>query len=284
MTSSVATIYIPYAPYHRIIAQRAIESAVWQTVDCDVICEPSPFTPATLRNTAQYAQTPFIVFLDADDYLAPDFVENCLQVYEQGYYVYTDWYEGEKHFKPRECAWSDGSHHIVTTLYPTALFKELGGFDESLPGHEDADFYMRSWREGICGVYLNEALVTRPQPGLRSEEFHARADYQFVLASVVERNGGLARIMAGCCGGEGIQTQANPGEKQPGDVLAESLWAGMRSENGHVSGRMYVAGNGMKVWVDPRDIERTPHLWREVRDLRQLAPTREQALKEAGLV
>lgn len=284
MTTSVVTIFIPFADYHASLVHRAIASAEQQTVACDVRYAPSPGSPARFRNQAMAAHTPFIVFLDADDLLAPRFVEDCLRVYEQGRYVYTSWYEGDYVRKPHECAWSANSHHIVTTLYPTALFKALGGFDETLPGHEDADFYMRCYANRVCGIYLDQPLVSRPDAsGQRSNQFHERADYQTILEQVVNRNGGMATIM-GCCGQAGTPAPGNPGAMQPGDVLAETTWAGMRSENGHVSGRMYIGGNGNLIYVDPRDIERTPHLFRPVKDLRKLAPEREKILKESGLV
>ena len=280
----IATIYIPYASHHAEIRIRAIESAERQTVRCKVLSSLSPNTPATFRNTAKFADTDFVVFLDADDVLAPTFVEECLRAYQTGHYVYTSWIDGERLRKPRPCAWSPDSHHIVTTLYPTAVFKALGGFDEMLPGHEDADFYMRSYANRVCGVHLDKALVMRPDDlGRRSKQFHELANYKDILEQVYIRNGGDVSIMA-CCGQSGEQVRSNPGEQLPGDVLAQSLWAGMRSENGQVSGRMYIGGNGNKLYVDPRDIQAAPHLFQRVQDAREFAPKREQVLKNSGLV
>lgn len=280
-----ATIIIPYADYHSGIVERAIASAAAQTILCEVKAGLSPKTPSIFRNkAAKSATTPFVVFLDADDVLDRTFMERCLEAYQTGSYIYTSWYEGDYIHKPANCAWSANSHHIVTTLYPAALFNHLGGFDESLIGHEDADFYMRSSSRLVCGRFLDQPLVSRPEDsGKRSKQFQSNSSYSSIIQSVVERNGGLTQIMA-CCGGVGIPAEVSAGQQLPTDVLAQTLWMGTRSENGHVTGRMYIGGNGSKVWIDPRDLERTPHLFKKVEDLSQLAPKREIVLKESGLI
>lgn len=290
MTDAIATIIIPYAPYHADIVERAIKSAHAQTIRCNVLALVSPDTPARARNRGMYVDTPFVVFLDADDILHPPFVAECLLDYQEGKYVYTSWAEGAGQwvYKPKDCAWSGNTYHIVTTLYPTALFKDLGGFDETLPGHEDADFYMRSYAHGICGVHCDKPLVLRPDDtGQRSKDFHARADYQQIIEDVALRNGGMARIMA-CCGNSGEAVASEPGAGLPGDVLAESLWNGMRTEYSPYTQRKYIGGNGTKIMVSPTDIEKLKDvqgrpLFRATRDPRELAPKREQVLKAAGL-
>ena len=270
--------------YHAGIVGRAVKSAEAQTIRCDVIAIQSPNTPAIGRNHALTVGTSFVAWLDADDILDPTFIAECVRAYQEGKYVYTSWYEGDYVHRPRECAWSNDSHHIVTTLYPTALFKHLGGFDERLPGHEDADFYMRSYAAGICGLHLDKPLVTRPEnSGQRSEAFHARADYETIMRDVTIRNGGMARIMA-CCGQPDIAVQAEPGAGQPGDVLAITLWSGMRTEYSPYTERKYVGGNGVKLMVSPTDIENFPHLFQVAIDPRTLAPKREQVLRQSGLV
>lgn len=280
----IATIYIPYADYHEQIRYRAMKSAFEQTVKVDVITGLSPNTPAILRNAAMKAPTPFVVFLDADDILEPTFIEDCLRAYEQGKYVYTSWTEGAYVHKPNPCPWSANSHHIVTTLFPTVLFAYLGGFNPNLPGHEDADFYMRAYSKHICGVHLDKPLVHRPEDsGKRSKLFHQAADYALIMDNVLANNGGLIRIM-GCCGTPGTPVSAQPGQELPGDVLAVTKWLGMRSENGPVSRRMYIGGNGNRLYVDPRDIAAAPHLFERVPDVRELAPPKERVLAEAGLI
>jgi hypothetical protein len=104
----------------------------------------------------------------------------------------------------------------------------------------------------------------------------------FIRDDIVRRNGGLNTIM-GCCGGGGSVAGNNPGAQMPGDVLAQTLWAGMHSENGHVTGRMYIGGNGNTIWVAPEDLAIMPTFFRQVEDLSKIAPSREQVLRTAGL-
>lgn len=285
MTSRPVTVYIPYAEYHSLLVHRAIQSAERQTVACDVVSGLSVGTPAHFRNQALDAQTPFICFLDADDLLAPTFIEECLKAYQPARYVYTSWLCDDLLRKPNLCVDADKDYHshLITTLYPAAIFKALGGFDETLPGHEDVDFYLRSARAGVCGLHLDQPLLHYTDHGWRSKLFNERADKKDIMDDVYLRNGGQTTIMA-CCGQPGTKAQTNPGQKLPGDVDAETLWAGMRTEVGLSSGRLYVGGNGVVLNVDPRDIEQTPHLFKTVVDLRQLAPKRDQVLSEAGLI
>lgn len=278
-----ATIFIPYAAYHSQVVSRAFQSARNQTVECEIVIGLSPDTPAKLRNQALQASTDFCVFLDADDLLDPQFIEKCLTAYDGQHYVYTAWSEGDKAFKPKPFAWDADSHHIVTTLYPTEVFKALGGFDETLPGHEDADFYMKSLSQGICGVYLDEVLVFRPDSGRRSLAFHALPEYKELIKSIPEKYGGIEKLM-GCCGLPDIQAQPDPGQPRPGDVLVETLWGGMHSEYSPYTDRLYVGGNGLKIYVAPVDLEKFPNLYKRVQDLKELMPEPTKVLRESGLI
>lgn len=281
----LTTIYIPFASYHQTVVHRAIASATQQTIPAIVLAAESPRTPARFRNEAMNATTPFVCFLDADDMLEPTFIEECLRAYQPMKYVYTSWKCGSVEVKPNLCVTADDDYrsHLVTTLYPTDIFKALGGFDESLSGHEDVDFYLRSASQGVCGVHVDKPLLKYTDDGARSETFNQRADKKAIMDRVFLANGGQRTIMA-CCGQPGEPAASNPGTEQPGDVLATALWSGMRSEVGHVTGRVYVGGNMSKIYVDPRDVEHTPHLFKPVKDLRKLAPDRDKVLRESGLV
>lgn len=292
----VATIYIPYAHYHTDIRLRAIESAERQTVKCKVLSGLSLNTPAHFRNTAKFADTDFVIFLDADDTLAPTFVEECLRVYEQGTYVYSTWNQSEQVMTPRECNpylahdFNDGrgvigGYHLVTTLYPTAVFKALGGFDDTLKGMEDVDFYMRSQRLGVCGVLCDKPILNYNGEGItRSKKFRALQDYEDLRRSIIERNGGI-EAMGGCCGVTGGGEQANLVGAQPGDVAVQTLYA-PSIMFGRATNRFYPRPlfMGQTIMVAPEDAEAMPEFFRRVESLKELAPTRERALKESGLI
>lgn len=283
----LVTVLIPVAPYHMDVVDNAVASVKTQTIQCDLeaITDFNQYGAGIIRNRLSRVSTPFIVFLDADDTLEPTFVEDCLRVYEQGKYVYTSWYCNKVEVKPNLCVTHDEDYrsHLVTTLYPTAIFRALGGFDETLPAHEDVDFYLRSMASGICGVYLDKPLLNYSDNGMRSKLFNVSPDKKRIMDDVYLRNGGSKTIMA-CCGQPGSQAQVSPGEELPGDVKAQALWAGMRTEVGHATGRVYRGGNGSVLNVSPEDLAIMPMHFKQVQDLSGLAPTRDRVLKEAGLV
>lgn len=281
----VATVLIPVSAAHYAtnVYMRALESARNQTVECDVQWSISPETPAKLRNTGMDVSTPFVVFLDCDDWIEPTFIEQCLRAYEQGYYVYTGYHMGYKTVTPSdESPFADG-HHLVTTLYPTEAFKYLNGFDETLPGGEDLDFYLRSIQAGVCGKLCPLPLVHYTANGNRSEAYFANPDYHNTQAAIWQRYGGKQVAMA-CCGLPGEQAQIPAGERVEGDLLSEALWAGIRTEIGHKTGRKYRGGNRSKIWVAPADIEAAPSLYRPVPNPKAMSPDRANVLKMAGLL
>lgn len=285
----IATVIIPYSEPHEQLRFNAIQSAYAQTVKVDVICELSPNTPAIVRNRGLHVNTDFLVFLDADDLLLPSFVEDCLRAYETGKYVYTSWYCWNTIQKPNLCVTveKDYKSHLVTTLYPTAAFKALGGFDVTLAGHEDVDFYLRSHALGVCGTYLDKPLIDYSQYGTRSNAFNELPNKKDIMDLVYLKNGGQQTTMA-CCGQPSVPGKVVIGEAQAGDIMVMSLWAGMRSEYSATTNRLYVGGNGSELPINPLDVGMTDRtgapLFRVVEDLTQLAPTREIALKQAGLI
>jgi glycosyltransferase involved in cell wall biosynthesis len=111
----------------------------------------------------------FTVFLDADDYLHPTFVEKAVALYKRtGRYVYSDWLmltkEGE--IKYHECPdfspnliFNIGYFHPITTLIPSSELKKHR-FDETMESWEDIVLYMDLIKSGLCGVRIPEALLT----------------------------------------------------------------------------------------------------------------------------
>lgn len=279
--TAMATILIPIADYHLELSKRAIDSAKQQTVECKVIAARSAGTPAHVRNLADVCLTPFVVWLDADDWIEPDFVEECLKVYEEGGYVYTGYRMGNRHVTPpARDPFRNGSNHLVTTLYPTGAFRYVGGFDETLSGNEDLDFYLRSQSAGVCGVLCPKLLLHYTPDGRRSEAYHASSERDSIKQMIIERNGGTM----GCCGQPGVPAPVEMGQQMQGDVLVETMWAGLRTEPGTVTGRMYRGGNHSKIWMNPEDALAMPRLYRIVQDARNITPQRAQVLKDAGLI
>lgn len=103
------------------------------------------------------------VFLDADDYLDPEFLAKTLWVQKKaGGYVYTDFYKDADtivRIQDFECKDQlHNLHHPITCLYPVAL-KDKVRFDESMTVGEDWDFILACQAQGYCGIRVSEPLV-----------------------------------------------------------------------------------------------------------------------------
>ncbi len=262
------TIVIPVGPGHRDLANRAISSAQGQTVPVEVLVveDNAGRGPGWARNRGlAETQTKWVVFLDADDYLEPNAIERLLAMAAKhpGRYVYSDAWMGDAVREAPETgqAWCKGTWHVVTALLPAQRVKWVGGFDETLPGGEDTELYVKLGASGLCGVRVPEPLVHYTPAGQRSQAFRNGPRYSETMRRIYERWSGK---MA-CCGNNDTQLNTAEGDRQPGDVLAQTLWMGNRPARGIASGRHYGrTGNGKLLWMDPRDIEAQPHLFRRV--------------------
>lgn len=113
------------------------------------------------------ARGDFVVFLDADDMLLPDFLAETLKAWQKtGRYIYTDWL-GQNGRDTSESQAGDYSQtdiirkssiHAITALIPTQWAKAVGGFDETLAAWEDTDFFMKLAISGYCGARLARTL------------------------------------------------------------------------------------------------------------------------------
>lgn len=254
--SSLVSIIIPVATYHAGMADGAIAAASRQTIPCNVIVVED-----TRRQGAGWARNEgvrrcdslFVSFLDADDSIAPDFIERLISVWKSGAYVYCDDWQGTSLHQTPDCGvYHDGSWHSVNTLIPKRIFEAVGGFDENLPGIEDMDLHLRLQANGVCGIRYPAPLVFYTQHGKRSEDFKRRVDQQTIHATVYARY--LLRAKAMCsCGGTTVTSL--PSDKQDGDILVKALYTPMKLQ-GRVSGRWYPRPKGTEdyqLYVDHRD-------------------------------
>lgn len=165
----LASIIIPISPAHYALSEDAISSAHLQTVGCEVIpvYDTQERGAAWARNEgARQANGLFVVFLDADDLLHTHFIERTVSAWiGRGggrQYVYTDWNlpNGHIRYAPEGFnVFRDGMAHINTTLLPTSAWAYVGGYDESIRGGEDEDFYCRLTVAGMCGIRDASPLV-----------------------------------------------------------------------------------------------------------------------------
>lgn len=268
---SLATFVIPIANYHLERSQKAIASARAQTVPSAIITalDTEGKGAGYARNRAlEQVTTPFVVWLDADDEVHPQFIEKTYALWREGYYCYTDWMQGNI-VMHSACPWTKGDWHVVTALVPTAYARMVGGFDEAFHGGEDSLFYYALTRAGVCPIRVPEPLFTYGAGGKRSQAFVGSPEHKRWIAYVLEK---YEDNMA-CCG-DNPEVDNNPtGEKQVGDVLAMATWNGNRRERGRATGRWYPrTGNGKHEWVSLEDIQIAPHLWRIVDTPQPLPP------------
>lgn len=256
------TVIIPIGPGHADIARRAIASVETQTERCDLlpVYDLDGHGAGWTRNQGlAKVQTPFVVFLDADDWLEPTFAERTLAVRTARHYVYTDWYNDDVLQLAPDKPWCGGNWHVVTALLPTNWAQEVGGFDETLPAAEDTDFYLKLVTRRLCGQRLNEPLFHYSGHGLRSQALERSGRKDALMAEIGRRYTGKM----GCCGNNPEIENLPQGEKLDTDVLAVALWGGNQILRGRATGRMYPrTGNGKLAWVDPRDVAAMPDKWK----------------------
>jgi glycosyltransferase involved in cell wall biosynthesis/predicted flap endonuclease-1-like 5' DNA nuclease len=152
------------------------------------------------RNTgAEFARAPFLLFVDADDWLHPEAIEIFVNTWQaEQSIMYSDYigkvYIGEQdakdaygdrllHYSPRigeasiyyksaeyDCEKAvrqpypekDGLPYVwclVTALVPKAWHNNIGGFDELMESWEDWDYWIRMARAGYCFARVDKGLV-----------------------------------------------------------------------------------------------------------------------------
>lgn len=232
------SIIIPVADYHAGIAWRAIESVAKQSmpywevivVNASGLVLTNPFTnlpleqayrfvkqiqvepganPSVARNAgAKVANTDLLVFLDADDQLSQHYLRAVLNEYnaQAGQaYIYTDWFNqaGEivkasdydcEHMKLE-------SIHPVTALVPKAWHNAVGGFDETLAGWEDWDYYLRLAKD-CCGLHLPQALLTYDYDA--GKRRYASLDKRDQLLPIIRER--YKTMACGSCGGKRVKS------------------------------------------------------------------------------
>lgn len=192
---------------------------------------------------ARVAKAPFLLFLDADDWLYPQALERMVNAFKvQKAVIYSD-YDGKafieesdlskiRDYRSRllaynrktgeavikhnsheyECeraqAQPDGSNPyiwcLVSALLPRAWHNEIGGFDEGMESWEDWDYWIRMAQAGKCFVRIPESLVVyRFYTGDRREQ--GITLYKNLLKYLKGKHSGAKRMPCNCGGRRNIQ-------------------------------------------------------------------------------
>lgn len=230
----LVSVIIPVGPGHDKLLIDALDSLIAQTFpfwEAVVINDTKQeidtrFAPwarvivpevsgvAGARNAGiRAAKSPLLLFLDADDILVPTAVQDMVNEYatqDGAKYIYSDWvnvhgagdYRIEKS-KEYDRTRFDRSMHPISALVPKQWAEAVGGFDESLPGWEDWDFFIKLAVNGYCGTRLpRPLLVYRLMTGERRDDSITKKDQ--TLGILRERYAAYiegGKQMAKCCGG-----------------------------------------------------------------------------------
>jgi Glycosyl transferase family 2 len=268
----VLTFVLPVSTYHEAIVERAVASVQAQTLRCEyiVIHDRERRGAGWARNTGlAQVTTPFVSFLDADDWLEPTFAEACLRAYDGTRYVFTSWWGWSEDLTQEVVKaaptqpWTRDYWHIITTLLPTEWVRRIGGFDETVQA-EDSDFYYKLTRSGCCGLRLNEPLFHYGKEGRRARALKDDPQRDTIMRSIMKRYEGVAMPCGDCGDPVPMNEQPPIGAQLPGDVLAQTLWKGNRPERGRRTGRIYRGGWGARTWVAPEDVDAAPQLFARV--------------------
>jgi glycosyltransferase involved in cell wall biosynthesis len=283
MSDPILTICIPIGPGHEAIAERAKDSVRQQTVPVrgDAFYDRDGRGAGFARNQLlARVQTPYVAFLDADDYLLPNFAERMLlyqaQIEPQGKYGYSgfnvpEWDDNDQPtgrileaFPAGECYCPETNYsvHLITALIPTTWARAVGGFDETLIGSEDTDFFMKLHLAGHCGALLSEVLLFWDINGenRRGRRFHFNPDKARIMGEILGR---YPKENMSCCGGNPVLPNGPAGERQNGDIQAQVLGPAFIVYVGRGTGRLYEnVGYGQIVWASPLDVDADPMRFR----------------------
>ena len=136
---------------------------------------------AAARNLGvSLTSAPYIVLLDADDALEPSYIERLAGVLDQSATVdfvtcaLQAFGDADYVWTPPECSWvqtlARGGPHI-STMFRRTLWRALQGFDSSLDGYEDMDFWLSALERRHVGVVLPEPLLRyRVRAGSRYQQ------------------------------------------------------------------------------------------------------------------
>jgi glycosyltransferase involved in cell wall biosynthesis len=196
------TVIIPNKNYTHYL-DAAIESVREQTEPCDLIVidygstephsETTHWTDGTLSEARNIAvskvNTPYILCLDADDTLEPKCVEKMLALASENTVVASDGrFFGDSRgvFIAASGDFTECNQILNCSLFPRELWIDVGGWDESLSGYEDWDFWLRAQKQGYTFKTIPESLVNIRAHG-DSRNTEAKRNHEELVAKILSK-------------------------------------------------------------------------------------------------
>jgi GT2 family glycosyltransferase len=149
---------------------RAYPSAFSQTKDVSCFHDPEG-TIASVRNElGSHARGEWLLFLDADDELAPGYLDAMTRAVERvgdGPALLTPAVQilrkngavrGAPAFFDRGIPLTDDNWLVVGTLIQKSLFLEVGGFSDYPHGFEDWSLWAKAWKAGAKIIKVPDAI------------------------------------------------------------------------------------------------------------------------------
>jgi glycosyltransferase involved in cell wall biosynthesis len=221
---------------------------------------------ATARNAGiNSARGKWIVPLDADDTIEPEFIEAMLAGIEMDprRFAYPDstlWWEGSdktQRLVAHDYDFTELLQRVTwpcTILYAKDAWRQVGGYKSVMSqsgGWEDWEFAIALGEIGVCGVHVNRPLFRYRQHSADQMRFHAEKNRDRLRETIRRLHEAVYRgeRMAGCCGG-GART---PQTSRAGAPVSGSARAQKTSSNGATDGTVLVryvgAAVGARTWV-----------------------------------
>ena len=183
------TFVTPVGMYHRDHVSICASSVREQTIECEhiVVYDTESRGAGYARNKGlSRVTTPFVAFIDADDWLEPRFAERMLQHWRGDRYLYCDYFRDSEVIFAPDCLNFNQRWHGITCLIPTVWALEIGMFNPHLSGGEDTDFSVRLCAAGHCGRRVPEPLFHYGSGGQRAQHFVASVEYPKLLNRLTE--------------------------------------------------------------------------------------------------
>jgi hypothetical protein len=165
-----------------------------------VIHQPNAGLPAARNRGAREADGEFIAFLDADDWIEPEFVTKLAKaIHEADDPSVSHAYCQEQLVELGQGIWRvpewDAELMLITNLHPvTALirrdyFEQLGGFDQTMTrGYEDWELWIRCVARGWRGVRVPEPLFIWRRHAQVTMVMEAVQRHDELVGSIIERH------------------------------------------------------------------------------------------------